>query len=74
MTNMMTSTRTRPAFDRPLPPISALLFRLTLRVLQWEERRQTRRSLGALDDHMLNDIGIPRHLARQESDKPFWRD
>lgn len=74
MTPMITSLRTRPAFDRPLPPISGVLHGLTLLVLRWEERRQTRRSLRDLDAHMLNDIGVPPDIARLEGAKPFWRD
>ncbi len=74
MTAMTPALRTYPTFDRPLPPLARALHGLTLVVLAWEERRQTRRSLRDLDDHMLRDIGIPRDLALREGEKPFWRD
>ena len=31
-----------------------------------------RRSLNALDDHMLKDIGVSRSEALKEAQKPIW--
>lgn len=59
---------------KPLPPISRVLFALTVTVLKWEERRQTRRALHRLDAHLLNDIGLCDRSAGHEATKPFWRD
>jgi uncharacterized protein YjiS (DUF1127 family) len=42
-------------------------------LLAWQERARTRRMLRALDDHMLNDIGIDRSVAEREGSAPFWR-
>ena len=40
----------------------------------WVTRRRARKTLARLDDHMLRDIGMTRHTARQECTKPFWQD
>ena len=40
----------------------------------WHERSHQRRTLLALDDRMLKDIGISRAEARQEGRKPFWKE
>lgn len=37
------------------------------------ERARQRRALARLDSRLLRDIGIPRHHARREARKPFWR-
>lgn len=39
----------------------------------WLERRQQRRALLELSDHMLKDIGLSRTDALREGVKPFWR-
>jgi uncharacterized protein YjiS (DUF1127 family) len=36
-------------------------------------RRQDRRTLLALDDRLLRDIGLTRSDAFAEGSKPFWR-
>lgn len=38
------------------------------------ERHRQRRSLAALDDHLLRDVGLSRTEARRESDKAFWQE
>jgi uncharacterized protein YjiS (DUF1127 family) len=73
MTAMTTSARTRLTPDRTLPPLARILHGLTLVVLRWEERRQSRRSLRELDDHLLRDIGIPPDVAWREGQKRFWQ-
>ena len=37
------------------------------------QRRWQRQALIALDDRLLNDIGVTRDQAREESRKPLWR-
>lgn len=39
----------------------------------WLGRRRQRRSLLALSDHLLKDIGLNRGEAAREARKPFWR-
>jgi uncharacterized protein YjiS (DUF1127 family) len=39
----------------------------------WAERRQTRRHMARLSDHMLNDIGLARTDVDREVAKAFWR-
>jgi len=36
-------------------------------------RRRQRQTLAALNDHLLNDIGVTHEMARREAAKPFWR-
>lgn len=42
-------------------------------LLVWHERMRQRRALLALDDRMLQDIGLSRADVHAESNKPFWR-
>ena len=37
------------------------------------QRRRQRNALLELDDRRLNDIGLTRDRAREESRKPLWR-
>jgi len=36
-------------------------------------RQQQRKTLGRLSDHMLNDLGITRDQAINESQRWFWQ-
>lgn len=45
---------------------------LLLRPRLWGAALRQRRALLALDDHLLRDIGIPRHVAADEAARPFW--
>lgn len=56
-----------------LPPVSRLVLMLAQTVVTWDLRRQGRRALRRLDDHLLNDIGLAPDLASTEGAKPFWR-
>ena len=50
-----------------------LRFRAALaRLREWYEVYRQRRTLLALDDAMLKDIGISRADALREGNKPFW--
>jgi uncharacterized protein YjiS (DUF1127 family) len=39
----------------------------------WLMRQQVRQDLGALDDRLLEDLGISREDALWQARKPFWR-
>jgi uncharacterized protein YjiS (DUF1127 family) len=39
---------------------------------EWRRRSRTRAELAALDDRMLEDIGITRAEAEFLGDEPFW--
>ena len=70
MTTISEMHRSTPA---PLPHLSRVAFAVAQALLNWETRRQTRRDLARLDTHLLTDIGLTRHLAECECNKPFWR-
>lgn len=56
----------RPALSRrPAPGILS-------RLLAWSALSRSRRGLGALDDHLLRDVGLTREQARDESARPSW--
>jgi len=66
-----------PAVSRPSAGWFAACRTVLMRFLEvsavWEERRESRRRLAEMDDHLLRDIGISRADAFAESEKPFWR-
>ena len=41
---------------------------------EWRRRSRERAELAALDDRMLNDIGLTRADAEFLGNKPFWRE
>lgn len=42
-------------------------------VAVWRQRAETRRQLASLDPRLLQDIGLTKAQAQQESAKPFWK-
>ncbi|MBT5898065.1 MAG: DUF1127 domain-containing protein [Rhodospirillaceae bacterium] len=42
-------------------------------VVVWRNRARQRRRLAALDDHLLDDLGLSRADVAAECAKPFWR-
>ncbi len=66
-----TATLTLPAH---LPPLSQALVAMALVVARWDHRRRGRHALARLDAHILSDIGLTPDRARDEVEKPFWRD
>jgi uncharacterized protein YjiS (DUF1127 family) len=40
---------------------------------QWRRRSRERAALAGLNDRELRDIGVTKHDARREIEKPFWR-
>ena len=47
--------------------------RIAATVRVWCHRARTRRELAELDAFQFADIGIARHEAQAEAQKPFWR-
>lgn len=43
------------------------------KIVRWNRRASERHALAALDDRMLEDLGIERTHALDEAAKPFWR-
>lgn len=43
------------------------------RFLAWRDRARSRRDLMRLTEHQLKDIGLSRHDAESEYQKPFWQ-
>jgi len=41
-------------------------------VRTWRERATTRAVLRHLDARLLDDVGLSRKQANEETDKPFW--
>jgi uncharacterized protein YjiS (DUF1127 family) len=56
-----------------VPRLGMSLVRFILLVQIWQERAAERRSLAALDDAALKDVGMTRAAAVEEWSKPFWR-
>ncbi len=51
-----------------------VLIKNTLSVVKlWSRKAKTRRHLAELPSHLLDDVGIDRVNAEQESNKPFWK-
>ena len=57
----------------PAQPPASFLAAALATVQLWAERFRQRRALMAMEDRMLEDIGISRAEANREYRKPFWR-
>lgn len=53
--------------------LRGLLYAAIDTVMAWMDRAGQRRALGALDDHLLKDVGLSRADVERETSKPFWR-
>jgi uncharacterized protein YjiS (DUF1127 family) len=53
--------------------LEAAAIRAVERLMTWQDRARSRRTLQSLDDRLLRDIGIDRVQAAQEATRPFWR-
>jgi uncharacterized protein YjiS (DUF1127 family) len=42
-------------------------------IREWRRRSRDRRTLVAMSDRSLRDIGLTRYDAAREASKPFWR-
>lgn len=56
-----------------LPPLDRRMAYAREILNYWMERARTRRQLRALDDRILEDIGMTRDQAAAESAKYFWQ-
>lgn len=73
MTSQMQATlQVRRSIRRLLPTIQPLGWAIGT-LLTWQDRARQRAALAALDDRLLEDIGLSRAQARAEADKPFWQ-
>jgi uncharacterized protein YjiS (DUF1127 family) len=59
--------------DLGVGQVSTWLGRVAASVDRALQRRRQRNALLELDDRRLNDIGLTRVRAREESRKPLWR-
>lgn len=57
----------RPSAGNPVKQLLAAM-------VTWQQRYELRQHLLAMDDHLLEDIGIDRAMAVREAAKPFWKD
>ncbi|KPQ22556.1 MULTISPECIES: DUF1127 domain-containing protein [unclassified Halomonas] len=53
--------------------LNQLRCQLSYQLCQYHHYRRSRRQLLALDDRLLEDIGITRVQAQKEGHKPFWQ-
>lgn len=68
------SIRSMTITARPTGPVIRVrVLRMLELLFLWDERHRARRSLAAMDDRLLSDIGIGRSTALTEAGKPFWR-
>ncbi len=73
MTRAMHTTALILLNDSPrLPLIAVLALRFAATVTKWERQRRSRVNLSKLDDRMLRDVGLTRHQANREANRPFW--
>lgn len=59
--------------DRRRPLLIHAVCKAARLIVLWIERVRQRRSLAALTDRELHDVGLSRYDAVYESRKPFWR-
>lgn len=57
-----------------LPLMASWSVAFAVTVTKWDTRRRTRKHLGRLGDHHLQDIGVTRATALAECRKWFWQD
>ena len=57
-----------------LPVIARAAVKFAVLVTKWDTRQKTRKTLKALEPHLLDDIGLDRTSALTEAAKPFWQD
>jgi uncharacterized protein YjiS (DUF1127 family) len=59
------------AETRHIVPLTAIR-RVVAAIRRWREHTRSRQQLRALDDHMLQDIGLKREDVGFEFPKPLW--
>lgn len=60
-----------PGGDIRSRPLLAAVAAYLRALANWPERRRQRGHLAALEDHILNDIGVSRWQARREASRWF---
>lgn len=67
--------RSGPSARKQIPGagFGSVLARAADTAVTWLQRERDRRSLQALDDRLLSDIGVSRDEVEREVSKPFWR-
>ena len=60
--------------QQTLPTVAQWAVSFAVLVTKWDTHVKTRRALGRLEGHTLDDIGLSRFAAQHEADKPFWQD
>ncbi|MEM8952251.1 MAG: DUF1127 domain-containing protein [Pseudomonadota bacterium] len=58
--------------DNGRPPLYRLIAGIADALERWRQRREQRRAMAMLSDHLLRDIGLTRQDVEQELRKPFW--
>lgn len=53
--------------------LNQIRYQLRYQLNAYRHYRRSRRHLLALDDRLLEDIGISREQAQKEGQKPFWK-
>lgn len=66
----MAHISTSPATQ--IPSWQALVAETFQRITTWSETARQRRALGALEPHLLRDIGVTPQAAANEAARPFW--
>lgn len=59
---------------RPAASFGHWLRQIPRRLLRWHELGQQRRTLAALSDSALKDLGLSRADIYDEVERPFWDD
>lgn len=62
----------KPGCDRT-GVLHQVLAKIGSEVGEWRRRLRDRRTLAAMSDRSLRDIGLTRYDADWEARKPFWR-
>lgn len=72
--NTLSEALTRaPWLRSPRAPSGRPLSRILGTLHLWQTRARQRAALGVLDDRLLEDVGLTRAQALDESRKPFWQ-
>lgn len=56
-----------------LPTLARVAVTVAVLVTKWDMNWRTRKALGRLDHHQLDDIGLTPREAKREADKRFYQ-
>lgn len=59
--------------EQSKPVFAQWALNIAVKLIAWDHRQRSRKSLGQLEDHVLRDIGLTHSTAFTEADKPFWK-